>query len=459
MRMYMKSLYITIVCIVTVQLFVGCGGSKYGDFDSERVYQAADSLASEKALEYYLNGSIFEEANELYQAAIQYQLANMYDPNSATIIMSLSRIYSLINEPEAAVATLEKGWLAIPDDEDLTRTLVHVYLRRRDYEHVINVYSTIAELRDLTEAELNTKAAVFASLSRWDEALKCYENLLIKFQPAPEIYDKIARIHVAQNDIRAAEIALKRLLELDTDNNRVLYLLGGFALERKEWKQAEDYYRQAIDLDSLQMTYWRNFILSIGQQGDLDKQLNAANRASNAFPDIPQFHDIIAGTFQSLGQFEEAVIAANNSIQLDSTRVSPHLTKAFIFHQRERWAQAADSYQAALRINPESALVLNNYAYMLALQNSDLDNAMQMVEKAIVIEPENPSFLDTKAWLLYRLAKYDDALEQIELALDFGTENAEIMTHLASIYEAVGKEELAKKARARAAELEGIEDK
>lgn|GEM_PF-2967355 len=457
--MKIKFIYYTVVSLVAIQFFSGCAGSQNVNFDSGRVIHVADSLASDLAMDYYLTGSIHEEAGELYQAAIKYQFAHLYDPNSAAIIMALSNVYNLIGEQNAAVTVLEQGWFLNPQDDELSQAIIRTYLRHRKFDEVLTVYNSISQNRNLTKDELYIKAALLTKMNKLDAALKVYDELLSNFEPTPLVYDKIARIHLLTEDVESAEVILIKLLELDQGNHKVRFVLGGFAVARQNWEKAEEFFWSAIALDSLQVPYWRNVLLAIGQQQDLDGQLSASERAVDIFPEVPQFYDILAGTLQDLEQFDEAVIAANKSIQLDSARMSPRLTKAYIYHQLERWDLSSKSYKAALNINSESPLVLNNYAYMFALQNANLDEALEMSNKAIELEPKNSSFLDTKAWLLFRQEKYSEALKHITIALDYGEENAEIMNHLASIHEALGNKELAIKARGRAVELEKIENK
>jgi tetratricopeptide (TPR) repeat protein len=59
--------------------------------------------------------------------------------------------------------------------------------------------------------------------------------------------------------------------------------------------------------------------------------------------------------------------------------------------------------------NPTSSNVLNNYAYCHALENKDLPRALEMSRKTIEEEPENPTYIDTYAWVLFMLERYEEA--------------------------------------------------
>ncbi|MDE6637161.1 MAG: tetratricopeptide repeat protein, partial [Muribaculaceae bacterium] len=99
--------------------------------------------------------------------------------------------------------------------------------------------------------------------------------------------------------------------------------------------------------------------------------------------------------------------------------------------------RAMREYDVVLALNPESAIVLNNYAYYLALGGGDLDKAEELSRKAVFEQPENPTYLDTLAWILYLKGEYAEALEIQEKAIaminDESESVAEFWDHLGDI--------------------------
>ena len=62
-----------------------------------------------------------------------------------------------------------------------------------------------------------------------------------------------------------------------------------------------------------------------------------------------------------------------------------------------------------LTLSPDDPLLLNNYAYFLAEGGSDLKKALRMAEKVMELDGDNPTYIDTYAWVLYKLGKYREA--------------------------------------------------
>ena len=80
-----------------------------------------------------------------------------------------------------------------------------------------------------------------------------------------------------------------------------------------------------------------------------------------------------------------------------------------------------------LKINPDETGALNNYAYYLSEENKNLDKAEQMSLRTIKAEPNNATYLDTYAWILYKQQRYEEALKHIEQALETDSSPSDVL--------------------------------
>lgn len=417
-------------------------------------YDISDSFAHEGALEHYLNGTIHEETEDLAQAALEYQLALLNDGNSSAIRVALARVYYELGNPHEAMLVLEQGWKAGIRDEELLKRLADRYLGFERRSDAADCYLDIAETRALERMELLKLAVLFSGSGRYDEALVAYYEYLDRFEPDADVYQRISLIHITRRDIAAAETTLKRLVELDSTRHEIFFILGGIAVAREDWEIAEDNFRTSLKGDSSNIKYWMNLLLVLGEQKDTEEVLTAVDEAIRRFIDIPTLYDIQGGALVELERYNEALTAMDKSIELDSSRISPYLSKGYIYHKLNQWYEGAQAYESALRIDPDSPVILNNYAYMLSEQNHRLEDGLEMVKRALELDPGTASFLDTHAWLLYRLGRPSEALIVLNRALKTSKDSAELYEHLGYIYQTLGKESKAKKAWRRAFKIE-----
>lgn len=103
--------------------------------------------------------------------------------------------------------------------------------------------------------------------------------------------------------------------------------------------------------------------------------------------------------------------------------------------------EAYAAYDNCLQYDPNNLGTLNNYAYFLSVDGVELDKAEKMSAKVIAAEPKNATYLDTYAWILYKLGRYADAKIYIDQTLKFSSDSTVSNTlyeHAADIYAALG---------------------
>ena len=121
-----------------------------------------------------------------------------------------------------------------------------------------------------------------------------------------------------------------------------------------------------------------------------------------------------------------------------------------IYYKQNQAAKAFDAYEKSLEYTPTRSLTLNNYAYYLSLQKESLKKAEQMSYRAITAEANNPTYLDTYAWILYQEGRYEEARIYIDQAIRcYDTDSTEevsgdIYEHAGDIYFRVGQPERAR---------------
>ena len=105
---------------------------------------------------------------------------------------------------------------------------------------------------------------------------------------------------------------------------------------------------------------------------------------------------------------------------------------------------AFKAYDKALKLNPNYAPVLNNYAYYLSLEGRKLKKAYNMSKKTIEAEPDNATYLDTFAWILHLMGRDLEAKPFFKHAMLYGgKESAVILEHYAVVLEALGENDTA----------------
>lgn len=221
-----------------------------------------------------------------------------------------------------------------------------------------------------------------------DEALEHYKIHLADEEPSPRYYEAIISIESYKQRPDSAMYYIDRALEVFPERNAFRIERGNVLYYTKQYNRAVKSYRDALeyaDTDTLRSTIW-------GQIGDV-RQAHA---------------------------------------EADSKRA-------------KRWKrESREAYDAALRYNADNALVLNNYAYFLAVDNIELERALKMAERVLELTDKNPTYLDTYAWILFRMGRLREArtIQRQAVALD-GQRSKELLLHYGDILHALGEQYMA----------------
>lgn len=128
--------------------------------------------------------------------------------------------------------------------------------------------------------------------------------------------------------------------------------------------------------------------------------------------------------------------------------------KGQFHHTMGMMDETFNDYDSALLYNPDEVGVLNNYAYFLSLQDRELDKALKMSARTLEKEPLNATYLDTYAWILFRMQRYEEALSLLEKALRYlDQDNPEIYEHYGDALYMCGEKEKALENWHRAVQL------
>jgi len=102
-----------------------------------------------------------------------------------------------------------------------------------------------------------------------------------------------------------------------------------------------------------------------------------------------------------------------------------------------------------LATEPENHIAMNNLGYMLIDRDVDIDRGIILVDKALSYSPSEPSYLDSKAWGLYKTKKYEDALKIFQQLEASGMNARELWLHIIAVYEALKMDEKVKEYKAK----------
>lgn len=217
-------------------------------------------------------------------------------------------------------------------------------------------------------------------------------------------------------------------------------LYSRYLIVTQDYAKAAEQTERALDLDPADEEGWEMLTSLYLQENKLDEAKAAIKRSFRYYPENGRQYLVLGSIHDQQGEREKAPKEYERALELTDSTDTKTISRIYgamgdNLYARQLLDSAFTAYQKALLYDPENYLALNNCAYYLACEGRDLDNALSMVETAIKAEPDNPTTLDTYAWVLFKRKDYAKAREIIDKTLDLTDERSEeILEHAGDIH-------------------------
>ncbi len=228
------------------------------------------------------------------------------------------------------------------------------------------------------------------------------------------------------------------LLMQHADDAQILNSASNYFLLKKDTTEAVKLMRQSLEADPHQIELWNNLMFLVGGN-DFRKYESIVDDALRFNPQTSYFYYIKALILSSENNHQSALDTIDLALKYATNQPKNALStywgmKGDMLYLLNRKTEAFEAFDEAIKHDPTNHLILNNYAYFLALMNKDLQKAERMSSEALKIQPTNATYLDTYAWILYLRGEYTLAQFYIERAVaNADGQHSEIYDHYGDI--------------------------
>lgn len=295
-----------------------------------------------------------------------------------------------------------------------------------------------------TEARLGLARALVAE-RRFDEALSEFKLVLLRQPSNPDVIYAVGLLSMQMRDYDMAETQLKRLLDMNyAESNLVRTYLGQIAEERKDLKAAAAWYADVTPGAQYMPAQARAAQLT-ARLGDFDGARAILHKVRPA-DEAAQVQLIVAeaNLLHEAKRDEEAYVFLDKALQGRPNDTELLYEAALAADRLSKFEVAEKLWHRLIKVKPEHAHAYNALGYSLAERGVRLDEAQQLIDKALSLQPDDPFILDSKGWVLFRLGDKQAALEVLQKAFS-KRPDPEIAAHLGEVLWSLGREDDARK--------------
>jgi tetratricopeptide (TPR) repeat protein len=405
-----------------------------------------------------------------------FNLARLYQPNQPLkaleiyerildrtgdeweILLQTAETYNSLGRFEDAAEKYKHMLELDPSNKVLQRQLAETYGRAGKFSEAQKLLEGILETDPKNAEALSSLADVYMEQHQYERALPMYQKLLLQERQNPEIRLRIAIAYVGQADrdstfVDKAKPVFEQLTKDMPNDWRPCYYLGVIAARQSKDSVAREYFERVTHLAAWNGDAWWYLGSSYFEKGEYQKLIDAMLKAEKNLPKDNRMPFLLGLGYTRLDQNEAAIAALRRSLDLKPDDINTLSTLALTLDGLHRYQESDSLYERALKVDPRSHLVMNNYGYSLADRGLQLERALQMSLQAIEAEPNNDSYLDTVGWVYFKLGRYDEALKYISKAITAGGASATVYEHMGDIQYKLGEKKKAEQSWKQALEM------
>lgn len=401
-----------------------------------RQYPQDDDLLFNKGMS-LSKGRHFSEALEVFDT-IESRVGVVED-----LVFQKQRIFMRLNMVDKAAAEVRKLTRQEPGELRYWGLLAEIYDAAERVPEARAVYDTILQIDPYHPRAL----IAIANYEKKNGNEPKYRAFLMKAFQNKEynIDEKISFVY-----------PYLQMLETDTTKRAEGLLLTGliveahpreakaYALRADMFSQADRpdsalvNYKKAISLDSTRFSVWYQLMWMYSRTEQTDSLLRVSAHVTRQFPKefMGFYFNGLANYFRQ--RYDTAIQSLNTALAIGGEKrfvADVYALLGDAYHASGLHARSDSSYDMVLTLRPKDHIVMNNYSYYLSVRGDNLEKAEQLSRRSLELKPESPTYMDTYAWILFRMGKYQQARSWIEKAMQYpeARQDPDVLEHYGDI--------------------------
>lgn len=354
-----------------------------------------------------------------------------------------------------AFAEVQRLIASNPSDTRYYGLLADLYKEQGDRDNALKNYLKILEL-DPANGFVNFSLASFYlaggdTARAWNYTLDGFKSDGVDLDTKLQLY----LLHTGPN----AEMPLRPeqneeliilLTEKHPDDYRITSLFAEYLIRNERPREARDQLLKVIDSGVSDFAIWEQILYLDNDLQDWQALYDHGRRALDLYPNQAQFYFFQAIGALQLSRYDDAagIVEEGLNYVVDNKFLQGQMVflKGEALYKLNKPDEAFALFDQALTLDPENFIAMNNYAYYLSLANRELEKAERLSGRVIERFPDNATYLDTYAWVLFKKKSYALARFYMETALSHSEEqNATLIEHYGDILIMMGHTEEALK--------------
>lgn len=365
--------------------------------------------------------------------------------------MEKFRIYLQMKDDKKAFQEIESLVQEYPMDMRYQVILGDVYLQNGKKQEAYDVYQKVLAAEPDNPMAIFSMASYYKQTGQEELYQQQLDTLLLNKKVTPDTKVGVMRQMIVENEQADKDstqiIALfDRIMKQEQDDPQIPMLYAQYLLSKKMESESVPVLEQVVDLDPTNNAARMMLIGAAVKKEDYKQIIKVCEPGIEATPDALEFYYYLAVAYNQAEKPDSVISICKRALEHKTADGKKEIVSEFysilgdMYHTQKQMKEAYAAYDSALVYNPSNIGALNNYAYYLSVERRDLDKAEEMSYKTVKAEPNNATYLDTYAWILFEKGNYAEARIYIDNAMksEGGDKSDVIVEHCGDIYYMTG---------------------
>jgi tetratricopeptide (TPR) repeat protein len=424
-----------------------------GDFNEAiQIYEKILELAPDNSTVRLRLGYLYSQQGRYKEGKETIKVLLIKDPSSYFALLYLARLAIQSADFDTAAVLYEK---ILPQhwSPELVYEMIELYGMREQYKRVEQLYASILNNDPENEQAALGRVHSLLLLDREKEALEELARIR-SFSNKPTNIDLISsRIFISTRNFDKANVLLEKILAKE-DSPAARYMLAVIRYEANKLEAALAHLRRITHDDE-------EFENSITLQTKILTELQRTPEAialvkkliDNPDRRQPLYYSLLASIHTNQKQIDAGHEVLKKGIELYPDNVQLFFEYGLLLEKEGKQNEAIATMEKVLELQPAHVEALNYLGYTWAENNVHLDKALEFINKAIALKPDNGFILDSLGWVYFRMGELEKAKTALERAIVLEPEDPYILEHMGDIYQAGGQKDKARDSWYKAREL------
>ena len=365
--------------------------------------------------------------------------------------MEKFRIYLQMKDDKKAFQEIESLVQEYPMDMRYQVILGDVYLQNGKKQEAYDVYQKVLAAEPDNPMAIFSMASYYKQTGQEELYQQQLDTLLLNKKVTPDTKVGVMRQMIVENEQADKDstqiIALfDRIMKQEQDDPQIPMLYAQYLLSKNMESESVPVLEQVVDLDPTNKAARMMLIGAAVKKEDYKQIIKVCEPGIEATPDALEFYYYLAVAYNQAEKPDSVISICKRALEHKTADGKKEIVSEFysilgdMYHTQKQMKEAYAAYDSALVYNPSNIGALNNYAYYLSVERRDLDKAEEMSYKTVKAEPNNATYLDTYAWILFEKGNYAEARIYIDNAMksEGGDKSDVIVEHCGDIYYMTG---------------------